>query len=164
MWGFVLSPCFVIQNCVSVQVLQSSHWSRETWLLYFICFCRRVYIIVSCIFLLVPWVGLWSVNVAFPSNTHLLFQDLCSSLEPYDVIWEIAELPLCLVPLLIFSSRLSFSKYQQSDKHFGSRSGLTFCRAWFGSKLFAKIISRRNMQVNWIVLGYQVFEYILRTT
>ena len=35
-----------------------------------------------------------------------------------------------------------FQEYHQSVKQFGSRSGLTFCRAWSGSKLFAKVISR----------------------
>ena len=36
-----------------------------------------------------------------------------------------------------------FQEYHQSVKQFGSRSGLTFCRAWSGSKLFAKVISSR---------------------
>ena len=69
---------------------------RESWLFYFNCVLAFMSIIVPCLFLLVPWVGLWCVIVAFPSHTHLLFQDLCSSLEPYGIIWEIAELPLCL--------------------------------------------------------------------
>ena len=35
-----------------------------------------------------------------------------------------------------------FQEYHFSVKQIGSRSGLTFCRAWSGSKLFAKVISR----------------------
>ena len=47
----------------------------------------------------------------------------------------------------IFYLKLTFSKnifqeYHQSVKQFGSRSGLTFCRVWSGSILFAKVISR----------------------
>ena len=38
-----------------------------------------------------------------------------------------------------------FQEYHQSVKQFGSWSGLTFCRAWSGSKLFANIISRRHL-------------------
>ena len=36
-----------------------------------------------------------------------------------------------------------FQGHDQSIKQFGSRSGPTLCRVWSGSKLFAKIISRR---------------------
>ena len=32
-----------------------------------------------------------------------------------------------------------FQEYHQSVKQFGSRSGPTFCQAWSGSKLFAKL-------------------------
>ena len=35
-----------------------------------------------------------------------------------------------------------FQEYHQCVKQFGSRSGPKFCRAWSGSKLFAKVISR----------------------
>ena len=37
-----------------------------------------------------------------------------------------------------------FQEYHQSVKQFGSRSGPTSCRAWSGSKLFAKVINRRH--------------------
>ena len=55
-----------------------------------------------------------------------------------------------------------FQEYHQSVKQFGSRSGPTgptFCPAWSGSKLFAKVISRQQksplagkelMQTNWL--------------
>ena len=35
-----------------------------------------------------------------------------------------------------------FQEYHQSVKQFGARSGPTFCWAWSGSKLFAKVMSR----------------------
>ena len=34
-----------------------------------------------------------------------------------------------------------FQKQYRNVKQFGSRSGLTLCRSWSGSKLFAKVIS-----------------------
>ena len=34
-----------------------------------------------------------------------------------------------------------FQKHYRNVKQFGSRSGLTLCRSWSGSKLFAKVIS-----------------------
>ena len=37
-----------------------------------------------------------------------------------------------------------FHKHYQSVKKFGSRSGPTICWSWSGSKLFAKVISRRQ--------------------
>ena len=42
--------------------------------------------------------------------------------------------------------------YHQSVKQFGSRSGPTFCRAYSGSKLFAKIISRHTIMQRVIAL------------
>ena len=54
--------------------------------------------------------------------------------------------------LLTFFKKLSFSKNSfrntfsyQSVKHLGSRSGPTFCRSWSGSKLFAKVISWKQV-------------------
>ena len=41
-----------------------------------------------------------------------------------------------------------FLEYYQSVKQFGSRSGLTFCRSWFGPKLSAKVISIRHKTSN----------------
>ena len=38
-----------------------------------------------------------------------------------------------------------FQEYQLSVKQIESRSGRTFCRTWSGSKLFAKVISRRRV-------------------
>ena len=40
-----------------------------------------------------------------------------------------------------------FQEFDQSVKQFGSRSGPTFCRAWSGSYLFAKVISRQHRGV-----------------
>ena len=37
-----------------------------------------------------------------------------------------------------------FFQYHRGVKQFGSRSGPTFCRAWSGSKLFAKVIIRQQ--------------------
>ena len=37
-----------------------------------------------------------------------------------------------------------FQEYDQSVNQFASRSGLTFCWAWSGSKLLAKVFSRRQ--------------------
>ena len=33
------------------------------------------------LFLMVPWVGLWSVIVAFPGHTHRLFMLLCLNIN-----------------------------------------------------------------------------------
>ena len=48
--------------------------------------CCRVAIRAMCLFLAVPWVGLWSV-VTFPSHTHLLpdFWDSMSDLGTYRI-------------------------------------------------------------------------------
>ena len=44
----------------------------DSWLFHFNCFGIRV----LCLFLAVPWVGLWSGVVAFPCQTRLLFNIL----------------------------------------------------------------------------------------
>ena len=60
--------------------------------------------------------------------------------------------------LLIFKIHF-FEKFiqecHQRVKQFGSRSGLTFCQAWSGSKLFAKVLSEDNK------LLQQMYTYIL---
>ena len=44
--------------------------------------------------------------------------------------------------------KILFQEKHQSVKQLGSRSGRTFCRAWSGSKLFAKFICRwQNLQL-----------------
>ena len=43
-----------------------------------------------------------------------------------------------------YSLDAGFFQYNQDVKQFRSRFGLTFCRAWSGSKLFAKVISRQQ--------------------
>ena len=43
-----------------------------------------------------------------------------------------------------FISKFSFRNKIKNVKQVGFRSGPTFCRSWSGSKLFAKVISRRQ--------------------
>ena len=52
-----------------------------------------------------------------------------------------------------------FNEHYQSVKQFGSRSGLTFCRAWSGSKLFAKIFSRRRYKSLSILYWWAITSY-----
>ena len=40
--------------------------------------------------------------------------------------------------------KVFFQEYYQSLKQFGSRSNLTCCKAWYETKLFEKIISKRQ--------------------
>ena len=68
----VFDPCFVMHYLVSFLVLNRFAEEERAWSLYF----KYVLAIVCLIVLAVPWVGLWSVIVAFPSHivyTHLLF-------------------------------------------------------------------------------------------
>ena len=37
LWDSVIVLCFVVRYFVSILVLQSSGWGRESWLLYFVC-------------------------------------------------------------------------------------------------------------------------------
>ena len=71
--GGVLVSCFVGQNFVSFLVLQTSHRVRElVALLLWYSECH-VSVIVLCLILTVPLVGLWFVIVAFSGHSHLLF-------------------------------------------------------------------------------------------
>ena len=45
---------------------------------------------------------------------------------------------------IFYSLDAGFFQYHPDVKQFGSRSGPTFCWAWSGSKLFAKVISRQQ--------------------
>ena len=67
--------------------------------------------------------------------------------------------------LLIFFKSTFFKKlfqeYHLSVKQLGSRSGLTCCWAWSGSKLFAKVISRRYSVGNELTLYPLVLTYHL---
>ena len=40
--------------------------------------------------------------------------------------------------------KILFQEHYQSVQQLGSRSNLTFCRAWFRSKLFANVINRQQ--------------------
>ena len=70
--AFELCPWFVIQYLVSFLALQSSGWGRESWLLYFNCVLAVVWLFECCVSLPRPAMD-WSVIVAFPSHSHLLF-------------------------------------------------------------------------------------------
>ena len=67
----------------------------------------------------------------------------------------------CLVVCWFFFkidfSEKFFQEHYQSVKWFESRSGPTFCRSWFGSNLFAKIISRRRK----LPLGNKVLTLVM---
>ena len=49
---------------------------------------------------------------------------------------------------LYFFSKKIFQEHHQSVKQFESRPGPTFCKAWSGTKLIAKVISRRHYEAN----------------
>ena len=51
--------------------------------------------------------------------------------------------PTVLVSELLFQKK-DFRNTIKVSKQFGSWSGPTFCRSWSGSKLFTKVISRRQ--------------------
>ena len=38
LWESVIVLCFVVRYFMSILVLQSSSWGRESWLLCFVCF------------------------------------------------------------------------------------------------------------------------------
>ena len=48
--------------------------NRQLVGLLLLCSECRVAVVVLCLFLAMPWVGLWRVTVAFPSHTHLLLE------------------------------------------------------------------------------------------
>ena len=69
----------LIRRCL--KVLCANHLVEEeragnftliVLLLSCVCLCLSVFCVL-CLFLTVPWVGLWSVIVAFPGHTHLLY-------------------------------------------------------------------------------------------
>ena len=73
----------------------------------------------------IGWVGTMNINACMLDN----FSYFC-----------------CLLTFLKLNLNFQkfFHKHYQSVKQFGSRSGRTFCQPWSGSKLFAKVISRRQ--------------------
>ena len=66
LWDSVIVLCFVVRYFVSILVLQSSRWVRESRLLCFVYF-------PVLLFLAVPWVCLQFVIGVFSDHTHLLF-------------------------------------------------------------------------------------------
>ena len=67
LWESVIVLCFVVRYFMSILVLQSSWWGRESWLL-----CWSL-VMVERLFLAVPRGCLQFVIVVFPDHTHLLF-------------------------------------------------------------------------------------------
>ena len=97
------------------------------------------------------------IAIALHWNNHIYTSALRPSDVLCDLIWVLTvckaftSLPtgkFCTLFFVIcwyFSKPLFSKNYFRnttSVKHFGSRSGPTCCRSWYGSKLFAKIISR----------------------
>ena len=71
LWDFVIILCFVVRYFVSILVLPSSRWVRESCLLYFVWLPG-----VSWLLLALPKDArgcLQFVIVVFPDHTHLLF-------------------------------------------------------------------------------------------
>ena len=64
--------CFVVSYFMSILVLQSSWWGRESWLLC-LNLPSRCLVMVERLFLTVPRGCLRFVIVVFPDHTHLLF-------------------------------------------------------------------------------------------
>ena len=92
----------------------------------------------------------------------------CNKLAPNNLLWtsfsqqkQNFHLTLCMLekifmafcrPLIFLKINFIekvFPECHLSVKQFGSRSGLTFCQAWYGLKLFVKVIAccRRYGQV-----------------
>ena len=96
-------------------------------------------VIVVWLFLAVPWIyhSLQFVILVFPDHTHYFLLTLCMQ----------GNFSCFCCRLLtffknIFFFKKFFQKHYQSIKPFRSRSGLTFCLSWYGSKLFATVINR----------------------
>ena len=80
------------------------------------------------------------------------FNDFCCLLIFFKSTFSmLCNFACCFVVCWIFSKSIFKKKilqeYHYSIKLFGSRSGLTFCQAWSGSKLIANVISRQHWQV-----------------
>ena len=70
LWESVIVLCFVIRYVMSILVLKSPWWGRESWLLCLISL-PAVSWWLSCSSL--PLACLWFVIVVFPDHTHFLF-------------------------------------------------------------------------------------------
>ena len=94
-------------------------------------------------------------------STPMTIKRCANTVDPEDARQN-ATVQLCLLgnfALLIFFFKISFFKnlfqeYYQRVKQFGSRPGPIFCQAWSGSKLFAKVISRRHNLSSTYILAF----------
>ena len=69
----------------------------------------------------------------------LIYCQACKQFANSFVCWVIFHVFCCLLIFLkINFFKNFFQEYHQSIKQFGSRSGLTFCQAWPGSKTVCK--------------------------
>ena len=99
LWESVIVLCFVF---MSILVLQSSWWGRESWLLCIILssWCLEM---VERLFLAVPRGCLQFMIVVFPDHTHLLFLNEIEIYHPTTVKfemdsskWQRREIPLVI--------------------------------------------------------------------
>ena len=73
--GVVFGPCFELQYLVSfLYITILAEEEREHVLFKFFAYCC-VDVSVLCLFLAVPYVGLWSEIVAFSGDTHFLLDN-----------------------------------------------------------------------------------------
>ena len=77
LWEAVIVLCFAVRWFMSILVLQSSLWRRESWLLCLICLYWCL-VMVERLFLEVPCGCLRFWIVLFPDHTHLVILFLFS--------------------------------------------------------------------------------------
>ena len=111
-----------------------------------------------------------------PTNSNLVYFMGCICFNKNSTLWVVINLrckqPIDVVPRctgsgllkIHFLEILFYKEHHQCVKQFGLRSGPTFCQPWSGSKLFAKVISRRHQKANsqMVLFLYVGFFSILR--
>ena len=92
MWSMFCDAVFIVLSSFEINSLRK----RELVALLELCSCCGVAVSVLCLFLTVPWNDLWSVIVAFPGHTHLLFEpsnNNCIHLESINSFMPQLHLP-----------------------------------------------------------------------
>ena len=96
------------------------------------------------------WVDVMKIVALSPLQGDCLTESDYQQIDQWKCISSLlAGSILCFCCRLLTFFIINFSKnifleHYQNIKRLKTRSGLAFCRSWFGSKLFAKVISRRQ--------------------
>ena len=123
---------FLTMTAISQQLTEVVDWFSMN----FACLGNQYLLKVMPIFIWYNWGNLVWSRLITPQNSVHQHQTMV-------VVEMVTYCKIFFICISFFIFKKCIHEHHQGVKQLGSRSALTFCQGWSGSKLFVKVISRR---------------------